>query len=53
MFKSTILPLTLMLLAIVAIASTLTGVYLWDFSQDCGTQGGNFSVEGGTAWCRF
>lgn len=53
MFKETILPIVLIVLVVVAVAFAITGVYLWDFSGDCTGNGGTFSIEGGTAWCRY
>jgi hypothetical protein len=41
------------LLGAIAIALALTGVYLIDFRGDCQNDGGNFSIDGTTAWCRY
>jgi hypothetical protein len=42
-----------LLLGVLAVALALTGVYLIDFRSDCHDDGGHFSVDGATAWCRY
>jgi len=45
--------------AIIWVALILSGVavavglHMHDFATDCATNSGTFSLEGGTAWCRY
>lgn len=53
MLKSTILPIFVLVLIVVAIAFAVTGVTVWDFANDCAAQGGTFSIDGPVANCRY
>jgi hypothetical protein len=53
MFKETILPLVAMLLAVLGVTLILTGAFLVNDAHNCHEQGGHYSVDGATAWCRF
>lgn len=53
MFKEIILPLIIIVSAVVAVSFGLTGVWTWQLSNECVANGGTFSVEGWTAWCRY
>lgn len=41
---------TALILGAVAI---MTAMHLHDFAADCAANGGTFSNEGATAWCRY
>jgi hypothetical protein len=51
--KEIILPVLLLILVVLAVVSVLTGFYMMDMSSTCGQDGGTFTVEGGTAFCRY
>jgi len=44
--------IVLWVLACLVAACTATAIYLVDMRGDCTDNGGTFTVEGGTAWCR-
>lgn len=52
-FRSPLFVLLLLVFACVAASAFLTGLYVWDMSMGCENDGGLFSVEGGTAFCRY
>ena len=53
MFKEIILPLTVLLLIVVVIALAGAALSTWLFQSECAAEGGTYSVEGFTAWCRY
>jgi hypothetical protein len=52
-FKEIVLPVLLLVLAVVAIAATLTVVTMFHDAAECASNGGTSSVEGFTQWCRY
>jgi hypothetical protein len=40
-----------LLAATIAVGATI--LTLWHTSSDCEANGGNFTIEGATAWCRY
>lgn len=53
MFKEIIAPVALWILAILVLVTALTGLHVWNFSNDCAASGGTFTNEGMTSWCRY
>lgn len=52
-FKETILPVLLIIVAVLALVAALSGIAVWNFSNDCVTQGGTMSNQGTTLWCNY
>ena len=48
-----IAPVLTIFFACLFVALALTAVSLMQQNEKCGIDGGTFSIEGGTAWCRF
>jgi hypothetical protein len=53
MYKEAVLAVLVCIFFAVMVSLALTGLYLHDFSETCNGSGGNFSIDGGTAWCRY
>lgn len=53
MFKEIVFPVSMWVLAVLVIASAMTGAYVADFANDCAAKGGTFANEGLTSWCRY
>lgn len=53
MSRTDVRNMLLLLLAVVAVALTLTGVSMLRDRHDCQQSGGRWSLEGTTSWCRY
>jgi hypothetical protein len=51
--QSILLPIVSIVLLVLFVSSLATYVYMLDFSHDCASQGGTYSTEGWTGWCRY
>jgi hypothetical protein len=49
----TLMGIALVVLGSLAVALLMTGAYMMHFRSDCQHDGGTYSVEGQTAWCRY
>lgn len=53
MFRSIALPVLSILFVILAVVAVGTVAAVAQAQSECDATGGTFSVEGGTAWCRY
>jgi len=53
MTKEAVLSVLVLVFAVLMVSLALTGITLLSDAHKCSGNGGHFSIEGGTAWCRY